>query len=107
MEDIFVTKIVETEKQAEQIVENAKETASKLLEECKFQTSQERRKLEKKYDESLVEKQDAITQEFETEFNKSMSEMKNEVSELKTKSKVNFESALTILLSGESGDGNS
>ena len=107
MEDIFVTKIVETENQAEQIVADAKENANKILEECRFKTSQERKQLEKNFDDALTEKQESLKHEFEDEFSRNLVEMEKQVAELKIDAKKNYETALVVLLSGESGDGNS
>ena len=107
MEDIFVTKIIETESQAEKIVLEATETANNLIENYKLENSLEKKKLEKKYDDMVAEKQDAIKSEFETEFNQSLDEMKTEVDNLKSQSIQNYDDALKILLAWREENGNS
>ena len=107
MEDIFIAKIIETENQAEKIVLQAKEKADSLIEENKLKNSLEKRQLEKKYDEIVSEKQDAIKQEFENDFNKNLDDMKLQTDQLKSQSMQNYEKALKILLSEESDNGNS
>ena len=107
MEDIFVAKIIETENQAEKIVLQAKEKADSLIEENKLKNSLDTRQLEKKYDEIVSEKQDAIKQEFENDFNKNLDDMKLQTDQLKSQSMQNYEKALKILLSEESDNGNS
>jgi len=107
MEDILVSKIIETEKEAEKIILDSKETASRLTKEYDAKYNFEKKQIEKKYEELIISNQEKIKMEFDENFDKKLSEMKIQVDEIKINSQQNYDKALNILLSGVNDNGNS
>lgn len=107
MENILVAKIIEAENNAIKIILDSKNQASHLVEEYKKIYNQEKKQIEKKYDDMLILSQDTIKNEFDKEFDKKMQESKKEIDVMKLQSKQNFDTAINILLSGVEGNGNS
>ena len=107
MEDIFVTKIIEAEAEADKLIQNSKNSANELIENYTSEYNLERKKIEKKYDDLTISSQEKMRDEFEKEFNLKLDDMKNQINELKTQYEQKYDSALKILLSGVSDNGNS
>lgn len=106
MEDIFVTKIIEAEKQAEEIVSKSQKKASKMLESYKLEYSLQKKQIEQKYDEMIYASQEAIKKEYDDSFNGKAEQIKLEVQKLKLNLDSAYDVALNILLSGVSDNGN-
>ena len=107
MEDIFVTKIIEAEKQADEIVSKSQKKANKMLENYKLEYSSEKKQIEQKYDEMIYENQETIKKECDADFNEKAKQMKTEVEKIKLNLDSAYDVALNILLSGVSDNGNS
>lgn len=107
MEDIFLTKIIEAEQQAHQIILNSNLDAQKLIQDKKQNFENDKKQLEKKYDDLLYYSQEQIDEKLKKEFSSKLDSLKNEVDEIKNHSKENYSKAIDYLLFGVNDNGNS
>ncbi|MBQ8424785.1 MAG: hypothetical protein IJX17_02035 [Clostridia bacterium] len=107
MDDILISKILETEKESEKIISNAKNTASHLIENYTAHYNLEKKEIERKYDDSFITKQEQIKKDLDEEFKNKLSITKSEVDKIKIQSMNNYDNAINILFSGVTNDGNS
>ena len=107
MEDIFVTKIIETEIDAKKIILEASESANNMMAEYKLNHKAERKRLEQKYDDMVSSEKEKIKAELDDKFNSQLSQAKSQIEKIKLQSKDNYDKALKLLLTGESDYGNS
>ena len=107
MEDILITKILETECEAEKIISDSKVSASRLIEDYTASYNLEKKQIERKYDDTFISKQEQIKKELDEDFSNRLSVSKTEIEQLKVESIKNYDEALNILLSGVDNNGNS
>ena len=107
MEDILITKILETECEAEKIISDSKVSASRLIEDYTASYNLEKKQIERKYDDIFISKQEQIKKDLDEEFSNKLSLTKSEMEQIKVQSMKNYEKALNILLSGVNKNGDS
>ena len=107
MEDILITKILETESEAEKIILDSRVSASRLIEDYTASYNLEKKQIERKYDDIFIAKQEQIKKDLDEEFISKLSISKTEIEKLKDESVKNYDKALNILLLGADKNGNS
>ena len=107
MEDILITKILETENKASKIISDSRVTASRLIEDYTASYNLEKKQIERKYDDTFISKQEQIKKDLDVEFSNKLSLAKSEMEQIKVQSMKNYDKALNILLSGVNKNGDS